>query len=110
MDKKSTSLPAATRPSTTTPEDLNVPEHEPPSMPETADKPEAAAKDAIAELAESAPAEMGGSVAPRKAGVSGSETEPEDLHVPEHEPPSMPEAADKPDRPAHDKPTEPLRS
>jgi hypothetical protein len=26
-----------------------------------------------------------------------SETEPQDLHVPEHDPPSMPEAADKPD-------------
>jgi hypothetical protein len=111
MDKKSTSLPAAatTRPSETEPEDLHVPEHEPPSMPEAADKPEAAAKDTIADLASSTPAEMGGSIAPRKARVPGSETEPEDLHVPEHEPPSMPEAADKPDRPAHDKPTEPLR-
>lgn len=99
MDKKS----AATQPSSTEPEDLHVPEHEPPSMPEAADKPEKPTRDLIAERAEATAAPSGGKVAPRAAGVAGSETEPEDLHVPEHEPPSMPEAADKPDRPAKNK-------
>jgi hypothetical protein len=108
MDKKSTSVPGTNRASATTPEDLHVPEHEPPSMPEAADKPEAVTKDRVADQAASAPAQAGGSVAPRAIGVSASETEPEDLHVPEHEPPSMPEAADKPDKPARDTSTEPL--
>jgi len=110
MDKKSASRPAAaTRPSETTPEDLHVPEHEPPSMPEGADKPEMPAKDQVADLAASAPTSKGGNVPPRASSALAGETEPEDLHVPEHEPPSMPEAADKPDKPAHDRPTEPLR-
>jgi hypothetical protein len=104
MDKKSASRPAAaTPPAETTPEDLNVPEHEPPSMPEAADKPEQPAKDQVADLAASAPAGKGGSVAPRASSTAAGETEPEDLNVPEHEPPSMPEAADKPDKPAKDK-------
>lgn len=97
MEKK----PAAVRPSTTEPEDLHVPEHEPPSMPEAADKPEKPTRDPIAERAQATPASSGGKLTPRATGVAGSETEPEDLHVPEHEPPSMPEAADKPDRPAN---------
>ncbi|MEO7910935.1 MAG: hypothetical protein ABIV47_14930 [Roseiflexaceae bacterium] len=110
MDKKSASRPAAaTRPSETTPEDLHVPEHEPPSMPEAADKPELPTKDLIADLAASQPAGTGGKVAPRSTSVPAGQTEPEDLHVPKHEPPSMPEAADKPDKPAHERPTEPLR-
>ena len=99
MDKK----PATTRPSATEPEDLHVPEHEPPSMPEAADKPEQTTHDRVAKLAETTPAAAGGKAARRASGVSGSETEPEDLHVPEHEPPSMPEAADKPNRPAKGK-------
>lgn len=106
MDKKTASRPtAATRPSETTPEDLHVPEHEPPSMPEGADKPELPTKDQIGDLAASAPASTGGKVAPRAAGVPAAQTEPEDLHVPEREQPSMPEAADNPDK----RPTEPLR-
>jgi hypothetical protein len=98
MDKKS--APAAARPPTTEPEDLHVPEHEPPSMPEAADKPEQATPAQIADLAESTPAAAGGKVAPRATDTPTAETEPEDLHVPEHEPPSMPEAADKPDKAA----------
>jgi hypothetical protein len=110
MDQKSASRSAAaTRPSETTPEDLHVPEHEPPSMPEAADKPEVTLKDQSADRAAAAPASSGGKVAPRPAGVPAAQTEPEDLHVPEHEPPSMPEAADKPDKPAHERPAEPLR-
>ena len=105
MEKKSA---AATRPSTTEPEDLNLPKHEPPSMPEAADKPDDPTKDPVADAAISAPATTGG-VAPRIASVPGAQTEPEDLHVPKHEPPPMPEAADKPDRPANDRPTESLR-
>jgi hypothetical protein len=101
MDKKSAS--AATRPSTTEPEDLHVPEHEPPSMPEAADKPEQTTPDQIAELAESASAAAGGKIAPRATNTPAAETDPEDLHVPEHEPPSMPEAADKPDKAAKHK-------
>ena len=110
MDKKSEARPAAaTPPAETTPEDLNVPEHEPPSMPEAADKPDKPAKDRVADLAASAPHGKAGSVAPRASSVVAGQTEPEDLNVPEHEPPSMPEAADKPDKPAHARPTEPLR-
>ena len=96
MDKKA----AATRSPTTEPEDLHIPEEEQPSMPEAADKPERTTPDPIADLAESAPAASGGKVTPRATDVRSAETEPEDLHVPEHEPPSMPEGADKPDRPA----------
>src|SRR5215213_5081404 len=82
MDKKSASRPAAaTRPSETTPEDLHVPEHEPPSMPEGADKPEVPAKDQVADLAASAPASKGGNIAPRASSALAGETEPEDLHV-----------------------------
>jgi hypothetical protein len=99
MDKK----PAATRPSSTEPEDLHMPKHEPPSMPEAADKPEQATHDQLVDLAVSAPAAKGGGVKPQATDVPGAETEPEDLHVPEHEPPSMPEAADKPDQPAKDR-------
>ena len=110
MDKKSASRPAAaTRPSKTTPEDLHVPEHEPPSMPEGADKPEMPTKDQVADLAASGPAATGGKVPQRAAGAPAAQTEPEDLNVPEHEPPPMPEAADKPDKPANDRPPEPLR-
>jgi len=109
MDKKSASRPPATRPSSTEPEDLHVPEHEPPSMPEAADKPERPAKDRIADLAASAPTGTGGKVAQQATDFPESETEPADLHVPEHEPTPMPEAADKPDKPAHERPTEPLR-
>jgi len=110
MDKKSASRPAAAaRPSETIPEDLHVPEHEPPSMPEGADKPEMPTEDQVADLTASAPAGKSGSAAPRASNAVAGETEPEDLHVPEHEPPSMPEAADKPDKPAHERPTEPLR-
>jgi hypothetical protein len=98
MDNK----PAATRPSTTEPEDLHIPEREQPSMPEAADKPERPAKDRVADLAASTPTAAGGKVAPRAANAPAGETEPEDLHVPEHEPPSMPEAADKPDKVAKD--------
>jgi hypothetical protein len=104
MDKKSASRPAtATRPSETTPEDLHVPEHEPPSMPEGADKPEMPRRDQVADLAETLPASKGGSVTPRASSTQAGQTEPEDLNVPEHEPPSMPEAADKPDKPDKDK-------
>ena len=99
MDKNS----AAARPPTTEPEDLHVPEHEPPSMPEGADKPEKPTPDKVAELSEAPAAAPGGKISPRAARVPTSETEPEDLHVPEHEPPSMPEGADKPDRPAKGK-------
>ncbi len=105
MDKK----PAAARPSTTEPEDLHIPEREQPSMPEAADKPEMPAKDRIADLAASSPAAVGRKVASQATSVPAAQTEPQDLHVPEHEPPSMPEAADKPDQPASDRPTEPLR-
>ena len=101
MDKKSVARSAAaTRPSETTPEDLHVPEREPPSMPEAADKPEMPTKDRVADLAASAPSATGGKTAPRATSFPASQTELEDLHVPEHEPPSMPEAADKPDKPA----------
>jgi hypothetical protein len=100
MDKKPAS--AAAPAPTTEPEDLHIPEREQPSMPEAADKPEQATKDRIADLAESTPT-ADGKVAPRATSVPASETEPKDLHVPEHEPPSMPEAADKPDRPAKDR-------
>jgi hypothetical protein len=99
MDNK----PAATRPSSTEPEDLHIPEREPPSMPEAADKPEQPAKDRVADLSASAPTAAGGKVAARGASAPAAETEPEDLHVPEHEPPSMPEAADKPDKVAKGK-------
>jgi len=111
MDKKPASRPASatTRPSETEPEDLHVPEHEPPSMPEAADKPETTTKDQIADVAASTSAAAGGKVAPRAASVPAAQTEPEDLHVPEHEPPSMPEAADKPDKTANAKPPGPLR-
>src|SRR4051794_32617082 len=98
MDKKSAS--AAPRPPTTKPEDLHIPEREQPSMPEAADKPEQPTHDKIADLAEAAPAAPGGKITPRAASARGSETEPEDLHVPEREQPSMPEAADKPEQPA----------
>jgi hypothetical protein len=108
MDKKSTPVPGTNRASATTPEDLHVPEHEPPSMPEAADKPKAATKDQVADLAASTPAKVGGSIAPRATGISASETDPEDMHEPEHEPPSMPEAADKPEKPARGTSTEPL--
>jgi hypothetical protein len=99
MDKKT----AAARPPETEPEDLHVPKHEPPSMPEAADKPDHTTHDRVADLAEAAPAGTGHKTAPRASGVPNSETEPEDLQVPKHEPPSMPEAADKPDRPAKSK-------
>ncbi len=94
MDKKSEPRAPETKP-----EDLHVPEREQPSMPEAADKPEMPAKDRVADLAESTPAATG-KIASRATDVPAAETEPKDLHVPEHEPPSMPEAADKPDRPA----------
>jgi hypothetical protein len=93
MEKQKQQFPARTPPSSTEPEDLNVPEHEPPSMPEAADKPDrpAAQPDRRALASDTGPR------APiRSAGAPGSSTEPEDLNVPEHEPPSMPEAADKP--------------
>jgi len=77
-------------------------------MPEEADKPEMPTKDQVADLAASAQAGKGGKVTPRASSVPAGQTEPEDLHVPEREQPSMPEAADKPDQPAHDRPTEPL--
>lgn len=94
--------PAETRPSKTEPEDLHIPEREQPSMPEAADKPETPAQDRVADLAV-APAPSENTIAPRATRVLGAQTEPEDLHVPEHEPPSMPEAADKPDKAASDK-------
>jgi len=99
MDKKA----AAARPPATGPEDLHVPEREQPSMPDAADKPERPANDRIADLAESTQATAGGKIAPRATHVPGTETEPADLHVPEHEPPSMPQAADKPEHPAKEK-------
>jgi len=69
-------------------------------MPEAADKPDDSTKDQIADVAASLPAGAGRKVAPQATGVPAAETEPEDLHIPEREQPSMPEAADKPDRPS----------
>jgi len=96
MEQNEAQRPARTPPSETRPEDLHAPEHEPPSMPEAADKPErpAAQPDRRAIASDTGPK------APiHPASTPPSATRPEDLHAPEHEPPSMPEAADKPDRP-----------
>lgn len=100
MDRKNEPKPASTTASATKPEDLNVPEHEPPSMPEAADKPERPLPE---EPNNQAKVDTSGPAASNRAPrAPSSETEPEDLNVPEHEPPSMPEAADKPERPLPD--------